>query len=391
MHSQLQGLTADDHPQYLLLGGVRNASSGFAVTGTFNTTVALPASSAGTRLVWYPARAAFRAGRVTGSQWDLENLGSHSVAMGLDAVASGSSSAAFGSNTTASGIGSAAFGQNTSASGSRSAAFGSSTTASGQASAAFGEGTAASGDRSAAFGQNTTASGMRSAAFGLFTTASGLYSIAAGYFTEARPFASLVVGRYNVIQGNPDSWVATDPLFVAGNGTSSTSRSNALTLFRNGNLTIAGTLTQSSDARLKEEIEPLEGVLDRVLRLQPVTFRFREDVNRSREKQIGLLAQEVAEEFPELVKTEGDGHLSLSYMQLAAVLVQALREQEARHRAELLAQAEAHAAELAAQAERFAALESRLAELERLLAQQQVRAAPETSASAPHAAGSGAR
>src|SRR5690606_20000308 len=141
----------------------------------------------------------------------------------------------------------------------------------------------------------------------------------------------------------------------------------------------------------KEEIEPLEGVLDRVLRLQPVTFRFREDVNRSREKQIGLLAQEVAEEFPELVKAEADGYLSLSYTQLAAVLVQALREQEARHQAELAAQAEAHAAELAAQAERFAALESRLAELERLLAEQQVGAAAEASAFVRHVAGPEAR
>src|SRR5690606_30730813 len=118
---------------------------------------------------------------------------------------------------------------------------------------------------------------------------------------------------------------------VAGNGTSDANRSNALVLLKNGNLQIAGTLTESSDARLKEEIEPLEGVLDRVLRLQPVTYRFKEGVNRSREKQIGLLAQDVAEEFPELVKTEADGYLSLSYTQLTAVLLQALREQEARH------------------------------------------------------------
>ena len=131
------------------------------------------------------------------------------------------------------------------------------------------------------------------------------------------------------------------------------SRSDALTLYKNGNLQIAGTLSQSSDARLKEEIEPLEGVLDRVLRLQPVTYRFKEGVNRSREKQIGLLAQEVAEEFPELVKPEADGYLSLSYTQLTAVLLQALREQRVRHKAEL-----------AEQAAHIAALEQRLAELE---------------------------
>src|SRR5690606_9965500 len=163
----------------------------------------------------------------------------------------------------------------------------------------------------------------------------------------------------------------------------------ALVLRRNGDLTIAGTLTESSDARLKEEIEPLEGVLDRVLRLQPVTYRFREGTNRSRERQIGPLAQEVAEEFPELVKPEADGYLSLSYTQLTAVLVQALREQEQRHAAQLAAQAEAHAAELAAQAERVGMLESRLAELERLLELQV--AVGDASAPARRAAGAGAR
>jgi len=351
VHSELQGLTADDHPQYLLLGGVRNSNSGFAVTGTFNTLDPLPATGPGTRLVWYPARAAFRAGRVTGSQWDLGNLGVHSVAMGVNPVASGTSSAAFGDGTTASGLFSTAFGINTTA----------------------------SGESSAAFGNGTTASGLASVVFGIGTTARGTSSIAAGTGTEARAYASLVIGRYNVIQGNPDSWVATDPLFVAGNGTGSSSRSNALTLYKNGNLTIAGTLTQSSDARLKEEIEPLEGVLDRVLRLRPVMFRFREDVNRSRERQIGLLAQEVAAEFPELVKPEADGYLSLSYTQLAAVLVQAQREQEERH-----------AAELAAQEERMAALQNRLAELERLLAPQ-VAAGGQASAPAREAVGSGGR
>jgi len=351
-HSELQGLDADDHPRYLLLGGVRNSNSGFAVAGTFGSADALPASGAGTRLLWYPAKAAFRVGRVTGSEWDLASLGESSVAMGVNTLASGQNSVAFGENTSASGPGAAAFGLSTSASGSRSVAF----------------------------GLGTTASGLASTAFGTGATASGLFSIAAGIETEARAVASLVIGRFNAIGGDPSDWIPTDPLFVAGNGTSDAARSNALTLYKNGDLTIAGTLTQSSDARLKEEIEPLEGVLDRVLRLQPVTYRFREDVNRSREKQIGLLAQEVAEEFPELVKAEADGYLSLSYTQLAAVLVQALREQEAWHQAEL-----------AAQAERMAALQSRLAELERLLAEQQVGAAAETSALVRHVAGPEAR
>jgi len=68
VHGQLQGLDADDHPQYLLLGGARNSNSGVAVTGTFSSSTPLPVSGPGVRLLWYPARAAFRAGWATGSE-----------------------------------------------------------------------------------------------------------------------------------------------------------------------------------------------------------------------------------------------------------------------------------------------------------------------------------
>ena len=58
----------------------------------------VPTSGAGTRLMWIPAKYAFRAGRVTSTQWNAENIGNYSVA--------------FGYNTTASGVGSTASGYN---------------------------------------------------------------------------------------------------------------------------------------------------------------------------------------------------------------------------------------------------------------------------------------
>ena len=56
----------------------------------------LPAAGAGTRLMWYPARGAFRVGSVEGEQWDLSNIGLHSFAAGNNAVASGDNSIAMG-------------------------------------------------------------------------------------------------------------------------------------------------------------------------------------------------------------------------------------------------------------------------------------------------------
>ena len=66
--------------QYLLADGVRNTTDGFAVTGTFATGV-IPTTGAGTRLMWYPGKAAFRVGEVSADQWNNPNVGRWSTAM----------------------------------------------------------------------------------------------------------------------------------------------------------------------------------------------------------------------------------------------------------------------------------------------------------------------
>ena len=192
----------------------------------FNGTIgATPLSSgAGTRLMWIPAKAAFRAGVVYGLQWNDENIGNYSTA--------------FGVNTTASGQYSTAFGINTTASGEVSTALGNLSTASGQSSIAFGRNTTASADYSAAFNYSTTASGIYSTVFGNGSTASGISSAAFGRYTTAQPYASMVIGQYNIISGTINSWVATDPLFVIGNGADAANRANALTVLKDGNVGI---------------------------------------------------------------------------------------------------------------------------------------------------------
>jgi len=179
-------------------------------TGTFGSGWTEPSLGPGARMLWYPRKAAFRAGQVNGTQWNDASIGNSSVA----------------------------FNQNTTASGQASAAFGNQTTASASQSAAFGTMTTASGLYSAAFGGNTTASGLAATALGNYATASGWNSVASGYYTTAQSYASLVIGRYNIISGTTNSWVATDPVFVIGNGSNAASRSNALTVLKNGNVGI---------------------------------------------------------------------------------------------------------------------------------------------------------
>jgi hypothetical protein len=99
----------------------------------------------------------------------------------------------------------------------------------------------------------------------------------------------------------------------------------------NGNLTVEGTLTQSSDARLKERIRRLECPLDRLTGVRGVSYLPRQvggRADRSEERPaIGVLAQEVEAVFPQLVSTPGgDGYKAVDYNGLTAVLLEAVKE-----------------------------------------------------------------
>ena len=66
----------------------------------------------------------------------------------------------------------------------------------------------------------------------------GAYSMAAGANASSNSFSSVSFGRYNNTSGNGTSWVETDPLLLVGNGTSSSSTSNAVTTLKNGQTTL---------------------------------------------------------------------------------------------------------------------------------------------------------
>ncbi|MBO2011011.1 tail fiber domain-containing protein [Hymenobacter negativus] len=90
--------------------------------GGFNSSIL--AEGTGTRLLWYPQKAAFRAGYVDATQWDDANIGSYSIAAGYNTRALGDYSTAFGYNNVAAQVGSTALGQYCIASGAASVALG---------------------------------------------------------------------------------------------------------------------------------------------------------------------------------------------------------------------------------------------------------------------------
>jgi hypothetical protein len=91
----------------------------------------------------------------------------------------------------------------------------------------------------------------------------------------------------------------------------------------------AVTTYQASDEGLKRDVTPLEGVLDKVGRIRSVSFVAADDGAEGAE-QIGVLAQEVESEFPQLVATDRErGYKLVNYGGLTSVLLGAVRELQA--------------------------------------------------------------
>lgn len=89
----------------------------------------------------------------------------------------------------------------------------------------------------------------------------------------------------------------------------------------------SSTVSAASDIRLKTDIRPIESALEKILKINGVYFRWK-DPARSQNRQIGLIAQNVEEVFPELVVTDKNGIKAVAYQNLVGPMIEALREQD---------------------------------------------------------------
>jgi len=96
----------------------------------------------------------------------------------------------------------------------------------------------------------------------------------------------------------------------------------------------AVSVTETSDARYKREVTDISGALDAVLALHGVRYYWDRESYPERAfgdgAQIGFLAQEVREVVPEVVSEGDDSALSVAYTKLVPLLVEAIKEQNAR-------------------------------------------------------------
>jgi Chaperone of endosialidase/Head domain of trimeric autotransporter adhesin len=271
--------------------------------------------------------------------------------------------------------------------GNYSTAMGSVNTASGAHSTAIGFLNTTSGDFSIAMGYDNTASGFSSAALGYGTVASGDRSTTMGFSTSSLGYAGTAIGMYNnPILASPQTTVtSTSPLFIIGNGSNSGSLSNAmvvrkdgnvgigtdipaanlhikhaaggglmlenssdnnkwriysasgdnnLTFYNNANTEVAdiddvtGAYTAISDSRLKKNIQHMQPVLPLLLQLNPTYYQFNWQ-QPNEQRQIGLLAQQAHQLFPELVSYSKEKDLyKMNYAGFSTVAIKAIQEQQ---------------------------------------------------------------
>jgi hypothetical protein len=134
----------------------------------------------------------------------------------------------------------------------------------------------------------------------------------------------------------------------------------------------SNTWTIWSDRRLKKNIEPLSGALERLLQLRGVTFQWLDPASQGgiTGTQMGLIADEVSRAFPQWVGRDPKGYQTLTVGGFEALTAEALRELRTEKDRQLH-EKECEIAELnerdGAKDQRINELEARLAAIEALL------------------------
>ena len=100
-----------------------------------------------------------------------------------------------------------------------------------------------------------------------------------------------------------------------------------------GDLYYTGNLSHISDIRLKTGLIRLDNVLQKLAQVDGYYYQWKPektgDMSVDDRRQIGLVAQELEQEFPELISTDRDGYKNIDYVSFTAVLLEAVKEQQA--------------------------------------------------------------
>ncbi|NHZ85241.1 MAG: hypothetical protein GWP19_05100 [Planctomycetia bacterium] len=101
-------------------------------------------------------------------------------------------------------------------------------------------------------------------------------------------------------------------------------------LYVHGDIKNSGGVLHTSDQRFKTDIKPIDNSLEKLKNIRGIYYNWNREQYPERDfninKQIGVIAQEVEKEFPELVDTDNDGYKSVNYSKLTPILIEAIKE-----------------------------------------------------------------
>ncbi len=90
-----------------------------------------------------------------------------------------------------------------------------------------------------------------------------------------------------------------------------------------GNMKVDGAVMSSSDIRIKSEIRKIDSALDKICRLNGITY---DNNTNGGKRETGLIAQEVKEVLPEAVFEDERGYLNIAYGNLMGIVIEAIKE-----------------------------------------------------------------
>ncbi|AOC93730.1 hypothetical protein BB050_00576 [Flavobacterium anhuiense] len=123
-------------------------------------------------------------------------------------------------------------------------------------------------------------------------------------------------------KGIDTTWGGWYDILHSGNYSSYSAFSGAIT---GASLTVTGDVTAFSDARVKENIRPIDNVIERIQASRGVLY---DRIDNDQKNNIGFIAQELEENFPELVLTRENGTKAVKYQNAVAVIFEAVKKQQ---------------------------------------------------------------
>lgn len=308
----------------------------------------IPVSGPGYRMMWFPNRAAFRAGGVTASEWDDPYIGFFSWAGGFNSIATGYAAFSFGQDNNVSGNLGVAFGSNNDV----------------------------SGTTGFAAGTNSRCGGLGCAAMGFLANADGNGSVALGYRVTADADYTTALGHRASANGHSGAFVrgdasTTDSLLAVANNEFAVRAAGGFRLRTNATLTTgcnlpagSGAFSCSSSRTLKERFAAVDGevLLSRIRGVPVQTWSYVDEPGGVRH--LGPFAEDFRAAFGLGSDDRAIGLLDIAGVNFAAV--QALEARTAELRA-ATAEVSRLNAEMATLRQHQAATDARLAELEALV------------------------